>query len=183
MDTNQKPIEQFFSRRNSNMDMLYEAMPYVNLNLKKPLALFIKLQEMQEIIHGFNDFDTLSACGLDEPSHNVEDMLYAMRSKATGRPANQLDMMLNVIQAEKIYHAFQEVSRMTAESSDGENSASENEDSTMYAKGDSGNRNDLLNRILPLLLSNGTNPRTSSADMADLIQNAMKGENYESKLA
>lgn len=179
MDTNQKPIEQFFSRCNSNMDMLYEAMPYVNLNLKKPLALFIKLQEMQEIMHGFNDTDTLSACGLDEPSHNLEDMLYAMRSKANGRPANQLDMILNVIQAEKIYHAFQEASRVTAEnslSSDGNSSiATEN--------GESSYNNDLLSRLLPLLLSNNNGTRTSSADMAAMIQNAMKGDSYESKLA
>lgn len=105
-----RPIDQFMSAQNANVDMLYEAMPYVPFRFKKPLALFLKMQEMQEIAHGFDDSDTLSACGLDEPSHNMEEMLCAMRQKASGNMAAQLDRALSVIQAEKIYRAFQETS-------------------------------------------------------------------------
>ena len=40
MEHNQKPIDQFLQHANSNMDMLYEAMPYVNMSFKKPLAAY-----------------------------------------------------------------------------------------------------------------------------------------------
>ena len=109
MDTNKKPIDQFLQHANSNMDMLYEAMPYVNMNFKKPLAIYLKIQEMQEIIRGFDNSETLSACGLNESNYSLEDMIAAMRKKATGKPAAQLDMMLNVIQATKVYRTYQQL--------------------------------------------------------------------------
>lgn len=109
MDINQKPIDQFLQHANSNMDMLYEAMPYVNMNFKKPLAIYLKMQEMQEIIRGFDNSETLSACGLNESNYSLEDMIAAMRKKATGKPAAQLDMILNVIQATKVYRTYQQL--------------------------------------------------------------------------
>ena len=69
------------------------------------------MQEMQQIMQGFDDNETLSACGLEETSHNVEDMLYAMRTKANDRNARQLDMMLSVIQAGKMYRTIQELKK------------------------------------------------------------------------
>ena len=107
----QKPIDQFFHHCNSNTEMLYEAMPYVQFAFKRPLALYIKMQEMQQSMQGFDDNETLSACGLEETSHNVEDMLYAMRTKANDRNARQLDMMLSVIQAGKMYRTIQELKK------------------------------------------------------------------------
>lgn len=109
MEHNQKPIDQFLQHANSNMDMLYEAMPYVNMSFKKPLAVYLKMQEMQEIIRGFDNSETLSACGLNEANYNMEDMIAAMRKKATGKPAAQLDMILNVIQATKVYRTYQQL--------------------------------------------------------------------------
>lgn len=175
MNETQKPIEQFFHHYDANMDMLYEAVPYVHLNMKKPLAIYIKMQEMMQIMKGFDDSDTLSACGLEEENHNIEDMLYAMRAKAHGRPANQLDMILNVIQAGKVYHAFQEVSKAqstTSSPNDGKDTPS----------GQENGNNDLLAKLLPMLLSS-QNATGSNADMSALIQNIMKGDAYESKLA
>lgn len=175
MNETQKPIEQFFHHYDANMDMLYEAVPYVHLNMKKPLAIYIKMQEMMQIMRGFDDSDTLSACGLEEKDHNIEDMLYAMRAKAHGRPANQLDMILNIIQAGKVYHAFQEVSKA-------QSTASSSKDTNESSSGQENNNNDLLAKILPMLLSN-QNATGSGTDMSALIQNIMKGDNYESKLA
>ena len=39
----------------------------------------------------------------------MEDMIAAMRKKATGKPAAQLDMILNVIQATKVYRTYQQL--------------------------------------------------------------------------
>ena len=124
MDINQKPIDQFLQHANSNMDMLYEAMPYVNMNFKKPLAIYLKMQEMQEIIRGFDNSKTLSACGLNESNYSLEDMLAAMRKKATGKPAAQLDMILNVIQATKVYRTYQQLVTSNT-SNDGNNLVSD----------------------------------------------------------
>lgn len=178
MNETQKPIEQFFHHYDANMDMLYEAVPYVQLNMKKPLAIYIKMQEMMQIMRGFDDSDTLSACGLEEKDHNVEDMLYAMRAKAHGRPANQLDMILNVIQAGKVYHAFQEISRAQSTATSSQDAGTAGTPSSNQES----NNNDLLAKILPMLLSNQNNTGSAS-DMSALIQNIMKGETYESKLA
>ena len=119
------------------------------MNFKKPLAMFIKLQEIQEIMKGFDDSATLSACGLNESDHNIEDMLTAMRKKASGKPATQLDMLLNILQATKIYRTYQQV------------------------------------------LANNTSDTTENAfsamgypkELAQLIQQNMKGETHESQLA
>ncbi len=178
METSKKPIEQFFTQCNSGTEMLYEAMPYVNMSFKKPLALFIKMQEMREIMNGFGDSDTLSACGLDEPSHNIEDMLNAMRTKAVGKSANVLNTMLSIMQAGKIYRAYSEVMNHS-DISASSHSPSDSQKSESSANGSS----DLLSQILPLLIDQSGNSNNSTGDIANIIRNAMKGEQNESKLA
>ena len=125
-------------------------MPYVAMNLKKPLAIYIKIQEMQEIIKGFDNSETLSACGLNESGQNLEEMLTAMRKKASGKPATQLDMILNVLQATKIYRAYQQILK-----------------------------NDREHENPETIFQNHEYP----AELIKLIQQTMKGEKDESKMA
>lgn len=177
------PFEHFFRTQNSNTEMLYEAVPYVSMQFKKPLALFLKFQEFQQILSGFDDEETLQACGLCEPNTNlnahsnnnifdnhsshssIEEMLTAMRKKATTPIAEKLDLILTIFKAEKIMATYQKYMASQPINSQ-----------------DTGN-NDLFTQILPLLLTNANTSHTDLIHLAEQIQNAAKGAVHEPKLA
>lgn len=166
------PLEHFFREQGTNTEMFYEAVPYVSMTLKKPLALFLKMQEIQQIISGFDDQETLAACGLYENMHtnqpsqnNVEEMLLAMRKKASSPIATKLDLVINFFKAEKIISTYQRY--VTNQTSSEQN----------------GSSNDLFSQILPLLLTNTSTSQTDLIHLAEQIQNAAKGADYEPKMA
>lgn len=63
----------------NNSLLLLEAMiPYVEPSLRLPLALLIKIQEIQFILNAFHNPQTMKACGFDNTASNTEDMLLAL---------------------------------------------------------------------------------------------------------
>lgn len=89
-------------------DMLEAAFPYVSNKMKHPIATLLKIQELQRVC---NDFDTdgmIRACNLDSSNINIEQMLMAMKARATPEVASQIEMILNTMNMMKIYQNYQE---------------------------------------------------------------------------
>lgn len=89
-------------------DMLEAAFPYVSTSAKRPIATLLKVQELQRVINDFDTEEMINACSLDSNNINVEQMLLAMKARATPEVASQIEMILNTMNMMKIYQNYQE---------------------------------------------------------------------------
>lgn len=118
------------------LDMIEAAFPYITSSMKRPVAAFLKIQELQKTMSEFNDDDMVSACNLDSSKIDMEQMLKAMRARATPEIARQIDTILNTRKMLKVYQNYQDVMKnMSALSNLPENS-------------NSSSSNDMLNVLL-----------------------------------
>ena len=82
---------------NNSLLMLEAMIPYVDSSLKLPLALLIKIQEIQLIIQVLNNPARMEACGLNRSSNNSEELLsalcQAMGVDVMGQMKNMQNMM------------------------------------------------------------------------------------------
>ena len=82
---------------NNSLLMLEAMIPYVDSSLKLPLALLIKIQEIQLIIQVLNNPARMEACGLNRSSNNSEELLsalcQAMGVDIMGQMKNMQNMM------------------------------------------------------------------------------------------
>ncbi|MDD3184454.1 MAG: hypothetical protein PHD70_06160 [Anaerostipes sp.] len=101
MENNQTNWEDFFRTEHSNM--IEDALPYLPMNLKKTAALYIKLQEIQNISKNFNQRDTLSACGFTgQDSASVEEILSALKLRAPTQTSKRIDEILQMLKIIKL---------------------------------------------------------------------------------
>ena len=112
--TLQKPLQQLL--QHSDLNLLEAALPFVPLEMKKLLAMYIKFSEMTEVMHGFEDEETLAMCGLDDQNMNYEMMLQAMRMAANKEQADKLEQMIRLMNLGKSLPAMME-SAMSPQSS------------------------------------------------------------------
>ena len=94
------PLQQLVN--NSQLEMMEAALPYISPTFQQPLALYIKAQELRNVHEGFQNQDTVSACGLNNSNQGLEHMLRAMRTKANEENRLQIDQLLNLIQLSKM---------------------------------------------------------------------------------
>ncbi|MBP3506571.1 MAG: hypothetical protein J6K43_09250 [Lachnospiraceae bacterium] len=82
---------------NNSLLMLEAMIPYVDSSLKLPLALLIKVQEIQLIMQVLNNPARMEACGLNRSSNNSEELLsalcQAMGVDIMGQMKNMQNMM------------------------------------------------------------------------------------------
>ena len=90
-------------------DMMEAAFPYVPPSFKRPLAAFLKFQELQKFFQEFDTSDMIYACDMDHNSFQIEQMLLAMRAKASPEMAHQLDTILNAMKMLQVYENYQEI--------------------------------------------------------------------------
>lgn len=119
------------------IDMIEAAFPYITPSLKRPVAAFLKVQELQKTINEFNDDDMVSACNLDSGKIDMEQMLKAMRARATPEIARQIDTILNTIKMLQVYQNYQEIMKTVSAVSPPPETSSETSSS-----------NDMLNVLL-----------------------------------
>lgn len=98
----QHPLDKLYP---NNSLLLLEAMiPYVDPALKLPLAMLIKIQELQILIQVLNNPSRMEACGLNRGTGNSDELLNAL-CKAMGfdfmeqmNTLNNMQNMMNVMQ-------------------------------------------------------------------------------------
>lgn len=100
MSEDMSPLDQL--SKESDLELIETAIPYVSKSMKKSLALYIKMTEVNNIVNGIEDEETLEACGLDKPNPNVEQMLQAMRLVASPQQAGRLDQMTRIMNMSKM---------------------------------------------------------------------------------
>lgn len=186
-DTNldQTGIELMF--KDENLNIVEAAIPYVDTSLKLPLAIFIKISEIKSMVTGFSDEDTLTACGLTQNNFDLEGMLIAMRKKATSMQATQLDMMLNVINAMKIYNTYNqaldntldnelhEASIHPSQSNHRRNNSSNAQQNNEVKRTNPPASQDRLSKLLPLLLAS-INQDGKSNEMVETLLNLFSND-------
>jgi hypothetical protein len=102
-----RPFDRFLDE--PTLNMLHSALPYVGGTLRKPLALYIKLLEMNRILTDFDREDVLSACGFEDNSPNLEQMLKAIKAAGGKNAGPQIDSALNLIQFFRMYQSCMEL--------------------------------------------------------------------------
>lgn len=98
----------------SPYSMFEEALPFLNHSMQIPFALFLKVNEMKHLMSQPGKIETLSACSVNPTDY--ESMLFSMRKKATKAQAAKLDMMIQMIQAMKLFNTYQSVLSTTGKS-------------------------------------------------------------------
>lgn len=94
------PLEQL--SKDSNINILEAALPFVPPAMKQPLALYIKMNELTKVVTGFQDEQTLAACGLDDQNPNYELMLEAMKMAANKEQAQRIDQLMRIMNMSKL---------------------------------------------------------------------------------
>lgn len=73
--------------RDDSLFMLEAILPFVSDNMKAPLAMYIKIMELQSILSCLQDRNYMESCGLHKDINNQDDILSSLA--ACGFPAVQ----------------------------------------------------------------------------------------------
>lgn len=136
------------------INMLEAAFPYLSQNLKRPVANILKIQEIQKVIRDYDTEEMISACSLDSSKINMEQMLTAMKARATPEIAKQIDTMLNAMKMLRIYQNYQDMMNMIPPS------ANTSEKSPEKPPENSSSSNDMLSTLLNDLIQKNNRGET-----------------------
>lgn len=64
--------------KDNRLFMLEAILPFVDDGMKAPLAMYIKLMELQLIMKAFSDRNYVNSCGLHKDINNQEDILSSL---------------------------------------------------------------------------------------------------------
>ena len=64
--------------KDDRLFMMEAILPFVDDNMKAPLAMYIKIMELQAIIRALQDKDYVSSCGLHKDINNQDDILSSL---------------------------------------------------------------------------------------------------------
>lgn len=126
---------------NNSLLMLEAMIPYVDSSLKLPLALLIKVQEIQLIMQVLNNPARMEACGLNRSSNNSEELLSAL-CQAMG-----VDIMGQMKNMQNMMNMMNTMNTMNTISSDEEHQ-NNTEDVSGFS---SDTRNDMIDAIRQIL--------------------------------
>lgn len=87
-----KPLHQLIEH--SDLNLLEAALPYIQQEMRQPLAMYIKMSEFMQVMRSFQNEETLAACGLDDQNMNYEMMLQAMKMAASKEQSQKIDQMI-----------------------------------------------------------------------------------------
>lgn len=129
--------------------MFEEALPFLNQSMQIPFAIFLKINEMKYLMDQQGKGEFLSACSVNP--NDYESMLFSMRKKANPAQAAKLDMMLQMLQAMKLFRTYQSILSTTGKQPE----------------------NDVISSLAS---SSGINP-----DMIELLMQTLKSSNQNNK--
>ena len=139
--------ESFYS---SPYSMFEEALPFLNHSMQIPFAIFLKINEMKYLMGQQGKGEYLSACSVNP--NDYESMLFSMRKRANPAQAAKLDMMLQMMQAMKLFRTYQSVLSTTGKNPE----------------------NDVISTLAS---SSGISP-----DMIELLMQTLKSSNQDNQL-
>lgn len=161
------PFDRFFD--DPNLNMLNSALPYVGDFLRKPLALYIKILEINRIAADFDKKDVLTACGFEDNQPNLENMLKAMKAAGGKDTSPQIDSMLNMLNFIRMYQSCMELMQNNPELVNLLNNL-------MNQKDGSAMQADSLAKLLPFFMSQqnqnqnqSQNQSQGSSDLPDMM--------------
>ena len=64
--------------RDDSLFMLEAILPFVSDNMKAPLAMYIKIMELQSILSCLQDRNYMESCGLHKDINNQDDILSSL---------------------------------------------------------------------------------------------------------
>lgn len=90
-----------------NLQMYKAVIPYLPKSVQKNLMLMIKMMEMNNLLSFYNS--PMSVCAVPE-AHSTEDLLSQLRRYGSEAQNQQIDQILNLITALKLYQTCQDLS-------------------------------------------------------------------------
>lgn len=88
-----------------NLQMYKALIPYLPRIMQKNFVMMIKIMEMNHLLSFYNS--PMSACSVSEP-HSTEELLTELRKYGSESQNEQLDQILNLISAIKLYQTYHE---------------------------------------------------------------------------
>lgn len=89
-----------------NLQMYKAVIPYLPHAMQKNCILFIKMMEMTNLISYYNS--PLAACSVPPEKNSAEDLLSEIRQYGNDTQNQQIDQILNLISALKLYQTYYE---------------------------------------------------------------------------
>lgn len=104
-----------------DLQIMKAMVPYVHLPEQRMFAVFLKLRELMDTMAYFSDFNKdLKAAGLQEDGSDFTAMLNDIKPFFSKEEQSSLDMMMNMMQASKLYETFQSTMNAGEESDSGD---------------------------------------------------------------
>lgn len=109
MDQNQEPVIPAVDQiaNGDHLQMYKAVIPYLPKNMQKNCMMFIKLMEINNLLSFYNS--PMSACSVTDASSNPENILSELRQYANESQNQQIDNLLNLFSALKLYQTYQEL--------------------------------------------------------------------------
>lgn len=88
----------------SNLQMYKAIIPYLPKAMQKNCILMIKMMEMNNLMSYYNS--PMSACSVPPENISPENLLSEIRQYGSDAQNQQIDQMLNLLSALKLYQAY-----------------------------------------------------------------------------
>jgi hypothetical protein len=89
------PLDKLIS--NQSLFLIEAIIPFVDKPMKKPLVMYLKFSELQEIIRALNDEAYINDCDFCRDFSNQEDVITALNQCGYGDIAGQMSQLKSAI--------------------------------------------------------------------------------------
>ncbi len=137
------------------------ALPYVGPQVQSGMNVMLKANELVNTVQDMGNPGELSAMGLNNEPKDPELLLTSIRGACFPREVEMIDMMLNFIKAQKIFHAYQSYNQNILQTAEMDRNRRRN-----------GGRNNLMD----FLMSQLTPEQRSTFEMMNMVMNSMPNE-------
>ena len=100
------------------LQIIKAALPYMSVRQQKMLSVYVKIQELTNTYHLFDDAEnTLGICSLSEEEKTPLEMLESVKTYCSEREKEMLDVLSNFFQASMLYRQYQAMNKSDPEQS------------------------------------------------------------------
>lgn len=99
---------------NKPLNILKASLPFVPPNMQRGISYYIKIEEFNNMVRGFQEdnLSGLQACGIPAQARNgfnLQEYLSAITPYLSKSEQDLIKMVLNVVQALKVYNVYKEL--------------------------------------------------------------------------
>lgn len=87
--------------------MMKAALPFLEQSIQQPLAVYIKIMELQNILHFYQRSSDMSACTVPSSKSSLTDMLQEMSRYCSPARREQFQQCIQIMQTMELMSAFQ----------------------------------------------------------------------------